>query len=164
MTIRSGIGIIAVILAVAAYFLPEPAALLATIALILATVAAALRQPLPALATVVLVALKMFLVEPTLWILVLGDVREGDRTVDAIRVFLFLLMLAPIVAIGVNHIESRVTDKVIAAVAMLSLAAFISVMIIHVPQLPMILVFVLAFVLGAFDFWRDVHGGDRPEP
>lgn len=164
MTIRSGIGIIAVILAVVAYFLPEPAALLATIALVLATVAAALRQPLPALVTVVLVALKMFLVEPTLWLLVLGDVREGDRTVDAIRVFLFMLMLTPVIAIGVNHIESRVTDKVIAAVAMVALAGFISVMIIHVPQLPMILVFVLAFVLGVFDFWRDVHGGDRPEP
>ncbi len=164
MTIQRSIGIIAVILAVVAYFLPEAAALLAVTALVLATVAAVRHQPLPALATVVLVALKMFFVEPTLWLLVLGDVREGDRTVDAIRVFLFLLMLAPVVAIGVNHIESRVTDKVIAAVAMLSLAAFIAVMIIHVPQLPMILVFVLAFVLGAFDFWRDVRGGDRPEP
>lgn len=164
MTRQSGIGILAVVLAVAAYFLPAPAAWLATIALVLATVAAAMNQPLLALATVVLVALKMFFVEPTLWLLVLGDEREGDRTVDAIRVCLFLLMLAPITAIGVKHIESYVTNKVIATVAMVSLAGFMAVMIVHVPQVPMILVFVLAFVLGAFDFWRDVHGGDKPEP
>jgi hypothetical protein len=157
MNIRSGIGMVSVLLAIAVYFVTDMAAWLAVGALVLATVAAAMRQHLLALATVVLMVLKMAYIDPTLWTLVLGDQREGTRTVDALRVFLAMLMIAPLVAIGVNKVYSRMTDKLIAAVAMAMLIGFVAVMIWHVPQAPMIIVFVLAIGLGLFDFWRELR-------
>lgn len=173
MNVRTGFGIAALVLAIAAWLIPGTAAVWVSMAaMVLAAVAAAMRGYLLALAVLVIVLLKTFFVDPTLWTITAGSQRAGrDRSVDAIRIFLLMTMAAPVIAIAANQIYSRLTDRFIAVFAMLLLVGFLSVIAWEVPQGPLIAVFLIALVMGGYDFVRELRekpGGpdnsDAPGP
>lgn len=160
MNARTAIGAAGLVLAIAAWFTTGAAAWLSIAALLLATVAAALRCHLLALATVAVVLVKTFFVDPTLWSLIAGDTRPGrDRSVDAIRVFLLLVMVAPFIAIGVNYVYARLTDWLIATFAIVLLVGFLTIIIQKVTEIPLIIVVSAAVLMGIYDFTRELRHG-----
>lgn len=163
MNLRTGFGIAALVLAVAAFFATGAAVWLSMAAMLLATFAVILRGYVWALAAVVVVLLNTFFVDPTVWSLTAGELRAGrDRSVDAIRIFLLVLIAAPVIAIAVNHVYSTLTDKIIAMLAMALLIGFLGLISWEVPQGPLVIVFLVAVVMGAYDFWRELR--EKPEP
>lgn len=163
MNLRTGFGIAALVLAIAAFFVTSAAVWLSMAAMLLATVAVILRGYLWAVAAVVVVLLNTFVVDPTVWSLTAGEQRAGrDRSVDAIRIFLLALIAAPVIAIAVHHVYSRLTDRVLALLAMALLIGFLGVITWKVTQWPLIIVFAVAIVMGCYDFWRELR--EKPEP
>ncbi len=168
MNTRTGFGIAALVLAVIAFFASGVGVWLSMAALVLATLAAARRGYLLALATVLVVLLNTFVVDPTLWSITAGELRAGrDRSVDAIRIFLLILIAAPVIAITVNQMHSKVTEKVIAGFALALLIGFLGVIAWNVPQGPLIAVFAIAVVMAIYDFTRELRempdSPDKPD-
>lgn len=162
MNVRTGFGIAALVLAIAAFFATGAAVWLSMAAMLLATVAVVLRGYLWALAAVVTVLLNTFVIDPTVWSLTAGEQRAGrDRSVDAIRIFLLMTMVTPVIAIAANQIYSRLTDRFIAVLAMLLLVGFLGVIAWEVPQGPLIAVFLIALVMGGYDFVRELR--EKPD-
>lgn len=166
MNVPTGFGIIALVLAIAALFATGTAVWLSMAALVMATVAAALRGYPLALAAVAVVVLNTFVIDPTVWSLTSGTERAGrDRSVDAVRIILLMLTAAPVIAMAVNHVYSKLTDRLIASLAMALLAGFLGLISWHVPQGPLIVVFTVAVAMGAYDFWRELRNNrDAPAP
>jgi len=50
-------------------------------------------------------------------------------------------------------------DKLFAVFALLLLASFLGIIAWRVPQLPLIVVFSVVFVMAAYDFWRELRQG-----
>lgn len=159
LNIRTGIGIAGLILAFAAWIVPDSAAVwLSMAAMVMATVAAATRGYLLAFAVLAVVLLKTAFIDPTLWTITAGTERAGrDRSVDAIRIILLMTMVAPIIAIAANQIYSKSTDRVIALFAMILLIGFLGAIVREVPQGPLIAVFAIAVAMGVYDFIRELR-------
>lgn len=168
MNARTVIGFVALVLAATTWFTTDAAVWLAMAALAAATVTAALRGYLLALAAVAIVVLKTCFIDPTLWTLTAGDLPPGrDRSVDALRIFLLMLTVAPVIAIAVNQAYSKLTDVLIAVFAMSLLAGFLGIIAWKVTQGPLIAVFVGALVMCAYDFSRELRElslGDENPP
>lgn len=163
MNIRTGFGIAALVLAIIAWFVADAAAIwMSMAAMVLAVITATRGGYLLALAAVVLVVLKTFFFDPTLWTITAGAERAGrDRSVDAIRIVLLMLMLAPIIATAAKCIEAKLTDILIALFAMLMLVGFLGVISWEVPQGPLIAVFAIAVIMGGYDFIRELR--EKPD-
>lgn len=158
MNTRTGFGIAALVLAVIAFFTGGVGVWLSMAALVLATLAAARRGYLLALVTVFVVLLNTFVIDPTLWSITAGELRAGrDRSVDAIRIFLLILIVAPVIAITVNEMHSRLTEKIMAAFALALLIGFLGVIAWNVPLGPLIAVFAIAVVMAIYDFTRELR-------
>ena len=54
-------------------------------------------------------------------------------------------------------------DTVMAVIGLAGLAFFLGLIIWHVPQTPLIVVFTAVFLMAAYDFWRElrVHSQNR---
>lgn len=158
MNTRTGFGIAALVLAVIAFFATGAGVWLSMAALVLATLAAARRGYLLALATVLVVLLNTFAIDPTLWSITAGAERAGrDRSVDAIRIFLLILIAAPVIAITVKQMHSKLTEKIMAVFALALLIGFLGVIAWNVPQGPLIAVFAIAVVMAIYDFTRELR-------
>ena len=48
-------------------------------------------------------------------------------------------------------------DITMAIIGLAGLATFLGIIIWRVPQVPLIIVFVLVFLMAAFDFWRELR-------
>ena len=48
-------------------------------------------------------------------------------------------------------------DITMAVISLAGLAVFLGIIIWRVPQLPLIIVFVLVFLMAAYDFWRELR-------
>ena len=48
-------------------------------------------------------------------------------------------------------------DIVMAVIGLAGLAIFLGIIIWRVPQVPLIVVFTVVFVMAAFDFWRELR-------
>lgn len=48
-------------------------------------------------------------------------------------------------------------DIIMAIISLAGLATFLGIIIWRVPQLPLIIVFVVVFLMAAFDFWRELR-------
>lgn len=158
MNARTGFGVIGLVLAIAACFTADAALWLALAAMAAAIAAAVLRAHLLALAIVVVVLLKTFFIDPTVWASMAGTERAGaDRSVAVFRILLLGLIAIPVITMAVNHIYSKLTDRLIAVLAMALLASFLGVIVWKVTQGPLITVFAVAVIMAAYDFSRELR-------
>lgn len=165
MNIRTGLGVAALVLSVLAWFAGGAAAWIAMAAMLVATIAVTMNERLFALTAVVVVVAKVFFAEPAIWTMVAGEgPASRSRTVDAWRIFLLGFMTAPFVAIAINTIQSRLTNRLIALFGFGVFAGFLGMIGWGVPQLALLTVFGIAIAMAAYDFWRELSKGNGDSP
>ena len=52
-------------------------------------------------------------------------------------------------------------DIVMAILGLAGLAVFLGIIVWRVPQIPLIIVFTVVFLMAAFDFWRELRSGPQ---
>lgn len=50
-------------------------------------------------------------------------------------------------------------DFVMAIIGLAGVAVFLGIIVWRVPQIPLIIVFTVVFLMAAFDFWRELRSG-----